>query len=284
MNNCRFYPNIDGKKVEMDFDRFRAWLHDGALERILPEYRLPGASRKAEKDALEAEAEVPPSPSEKPVKTEPVAPEKPVESAPASPSANIEAAVENPSKKPPAAPEKRKSGVGVSIEAKAIEGDLTKGFEGTAEYDAVTIKDQAQKAADLVNNDLERARRIVAGKENLPNDLRAAPLITAMERLARKNGDVELLKDLAESPLTAETSIHAQEMRLLREREPNSPVKLIQELQKTREDALKKRLGKRTVKDTVKDEVKKIQNEIKKTVPKKPEWVEFIKNLQCRVD
>ena len=47
MNNCRFYPNIDGKKVEMDFDRFRAWLHDGALERALPEYRLPVKASKA---------------------------------------------------------------------------------------------------------------------------------------------------------------------------------------------------------------------------------------------
>jgi hypothetical protein len=175
-----------------------------------------------------------------------------------------------------------KSKVGTSIEANAIENDLTKSFEGTAEYTPVTVKEQAEKAANLVNSDLEKARRIISGKEKLPNNLRAAPLISAVEKYAQKTGDAELLKELANSSLTAETSLHAQELRLLRERQPNSPVKLIQEIQKTREAATEKRVRK-TVKDAVKKEVEKIQIEIKKTSPKFKDWREFVDKLECRV-
>lgn len=57
MNNCRFYPLIDGKKEEMDFDRFRAWLHAGGLEKMLPDYRLPGKISRAKETAPAAEEE-----------------------------------------------------------------------------------------------------------------------------------------------------------------------------------------------------------------------------------
>lgn len=176
---------------------------------------------------------------------------------------------------PSGATEPKASKIGISIEAKTVADDLSKGFEGTAEYDPVTVKEQAKRATDLVNNDLEKARNILNGREKLPDGLRAAPLIDAVERYARKTKDVKLLRDIASSHLVSETSIHAQEMRLMAERHPLSPVKLIQEVQKARQGIAKKRYRNQTVTDVV--------NEIKKNVPKqKPrDWVSLVESLKC---
>lgn len=172
------------------------------------------------------------------------------------------------------------SKVGRNIEARTIADDLTKGFNGTAEYDPITVKEQSQKAADLVNNDLERAKRIVGGRESVPSDMRAAPIIDAVERYARTNKDVELLRELAQSPLTSETSRHAQELRLLRERHPNSPVKIIQEVQRAREA----RTQRRGIKPEQAREklMKEIKAEIRKATPKPKVWTEFVESLKCK--
>lgn len=50
--------------------------------------------------------------------------------------------------------EQKPSKVGLSIEAKSIEQKLTDGFGDTAGYDPITIKDQALRAADLMNRDM----------------------------------------------------------------------------------------------------------------------------------
>lgn len=173
------------------------------------------------------------------------------------------------------------SKVGLNIEAQAIADDLTKGFEGSAEYQTINVKDQAKRAADIINNDLESARRMLAGKEILPASLRGASLIAGMERYARQKKDIELLKEIANSPLTAETSVHAQELRMIRERQPNSPVQIIQDIQKARTEAAQKRLGK-TVKEAVKDESQKIKDEVKKVVINKSKWDKFVQEIMCK--
>lgn len=176
-------------------------------------------------------------------------------------------------------PKGKPSRVGLDIEAKTVADDLTKSFEGTAEFSPVSVKEQAEKAVKLISTDLEKARRIIAGHEPVPSDMRAAPIIDAAERYARKTGDVELLKDLANSPLVAETSRHAQELRLLAERHPNSPVKLIREVQQVREARASRRGQKPArVKQEVMDAIKGEMNR----VPRRPrDWASFVDSLKC---
>lgn len=172
----------------------------------------------------------------------------------------------------------KRSKVGIDIEAKAIADDLSKGFEGTAEYDPITFKEQGEKVAGLIADDPERARAIVRGSERLPNDIRGAAFITGMERQARSTNDVELLRDLSKSPLVSETSRHAQELALLRERMPNSPVKLMKDIQAARETAAKRRSKKMTVEQVVQG----IKDEVRRTTAKRPkDWSAFIETLKC---
>lgn len=170
------------------------------------------------------------------------------------------------------------SKVGKSIETGAIEKKLTEGFGGTAGYDRVVVKEQAQNVADLVNSDLNSARAMVRGEIALPEHIRGASLITGMEDYAVKNGDSEILRELAQSPLASETSRSAQELRLLAERSPDSPVAALQDIAKTREAMVSKRYGSLAkAKDTVSAQIKKeiAANRTKET------WSSFIESIQC---
>lgn len=196
------------------------------------------------------------SQSAKPIIGKGVVSEPPVQSAPAEP------------------PKGKPSKVGVDIEARAIADELTKGFEGTAEYDPITFKEQGQKVAELLDSDLAKAKRIMNGAERLPEDMRGSALIKGLERRARASDDIELLRDLAKSPLTSETSRHAQELGLLRDNEPYSPVKLMQEVQRAR--------GKGIKPETNEQVINSIKAEVKKTISKPKDWKSFIDGLICK--
>jgi len=175
---------------------------------------------------------------------------------------------------------KTPSKVARSIEAKAIEEKLTKAFEDKAGFDPVTVKEQARLTDELIKNDLDKAIKILKGEKPVPQKLRAASVITGLENYAIKTGDASLMKDLAESPLVAETSRYAQELRLLAERDPESPVSAIQEVVKVREKRAEKR-SKKTTSKTKKGSTKDLKESIKKSAPSKDAWVEFIKELEC---
>lgn len=156
-----------------------------------------------------------------------------------------------------------KSKVGKSIEAKAIEAKLTKVFEDTAEYDKIKIADQADKATKLVSEDLELAQAIMRGERELPTNLRGVALVSALEDFAIATKDVKLLHDLATSKIVSDTSIHAQEMRLMAERAPESPVMAMQRIAKEREDAAFKQLA-RQLEQEANAHYRKIQKQIEK--------------------
>lgn len=170
------------------------------------------------------------------------------------------------------------SKVGKSIEAKTIERGLANSFSDTAQYDPITIKDQARRASEIMQTDIEQAKRIVLGEEPLPDGMRAGTMIVAMENYAMENNDPFLLLSIANSPLTAETSIHAQELRLLAERDPDSAVALIQKVKKIKQAAAEKRNV------TKSDVVSEIRQKVKKeraASSTKETWASFIDTITC---
>lgn len=174
-------------------------------------------------------------------------------------------------------PEQGKSKVGSSVETKAIEKGLAESFGDTAGYDKITIKDQAERASKAME-DIENATKMVKGEISIEPGLRPEALIKAMEDHAEKTGDVNLLRDIAQSPLVSETSVHAQAMRLLAERNPDSVVTKLREIKQARETQFEKKTGKKVAK-AVKDEVKEIKNSIPKI--KKQTWSEFVDTVKC---
>ena len=174
-------------------------------------------------------------------------------------------------------PEIKTSGIAKSIEAKAVEAKLTKGFENLAGYEKINIKDQAQRAADLINTDIENARKVIRGEQPLPEGLKGTSLITAMEEHIKKSKDMNMAYELANSPLVSETSVAAQEMRLAAERVPDSAAAKIIEIKKAREaqinDLPKK---KNATSKTLKNETSKVN------LPKEQlSWDKFLSEITC---
>lgn len=170
------------------------------------------------------------------------------------------------------------SKIGKSIEVKAVEANLTRGFDGTAGYDPITIKDQAERATKLVNESTTQARAIIRGEAPLPEGLKGTALITAMEQHLVEHPNADLAYDLANSPHVSGTSAAAQEMRLMAERVPDSITAKYKEIKAAREAALEKRGG---AKKAVKQITDEIQREIKRNVSKRPSWEDFVKEVQC---
>ena len=173
------------------------------------------------------------------------------------------------------------SKVAQDIQSKALENKLTEDLGGLAQYTPTTIKEQVAKVTDLITNEPDRFRSVIRGEEPLPNGILGGTIIKAAEDKAMLEGDVELIRDIANSPLTSETSIHAQEMRMLAERNPDSPVTAIKEITKARETMAQKRLKTKETKKLHKTEVGKIKEEIKKLTPTKEDWASFVKSIQC---
>lgn len=172
-----------------------------------------------------------------------------------------------------AEPKVKASKVAVSIEQK-----LGQQLENIAGFESINVKEQAKKASELVTRDLNKTRDIIAGKKQLPSDVRGSAFIKAVEEYAQQTGDISLLRSLAISPLVAETSIHAQELRLLAERDENSVLTKIQDLANERAKIFEKK-SKIKADKAINEEVKKIKEEVKKA--KTYDWQNFLKSIEC---
>uniref|UniRef100_A0A6H1ZEF0 Uncharacterized protein n=1 Tax=viral metagenome TaxID=1070528 RepID=A0A6H1ZEF0_9ZZZZ len=174
-------------------------------------------------------------------------------------------------------PETKPSGLAKSIEQKAIEANLTKGFKDLAEYTPSTIKEQAKLVSDLINSDIEKARKIVKGEESLPEKIRGSSLILGIENYLKKNPNADLAYELANSPLVSEVSKAGSELGLMQDRIPDSYTAKLQEVRKARE----LKIGDITKKKS--ESIKKIKESTEKINLSKEEtsWDNFLKKITC---
>lgn len=185
--------------------------------------------------------------------------------------------------KPVGTGETVRSRLAANVEANAIEKKLTNSLGNTPEYSQVSMKDQALRAADLIAGDPARAMRIALGKEMPPEGLLPEAVFTAVEDRAVKAGDVATLRRLAqESSLSTEATAMGQRIRALGERDQDSPVTLIQDVNKARTEAFEKKSG-TTIKKATRDTVGEIKKEIKKNTSKRESWEDFMTNLTCNI-
>lgn len=169
------------------------------------------------------------------------------------------------------------------VRRNAIKNKLTYGFDKTfldlPEYDRVNVKDQASKATELLFNDPDRAFRIAMGQENPPGDILPESVFVAVEKYAIETRNVDVMRELAtRSELTQQATGMGQRIRLLAERDTDSPVKAIRDVQDARRKAVEAKS-----KTTVKKATQKVVKEIKKSIkaPDKHDWGEFIKSIEC---
>jgi len=185
---------------------------------------------------------------------------------------------------PPITGKGKVSKIAKDIEIKAIEAGLTKGFGHLAEFTPITIKDQVQRAANLMTN-IDEARSVIRGEKPLPEGLNSVALIKAMDIYARNTKNGELASELANSPLVSGTSAAAQTLRMAAEIDPLSPVKAITDVNKVLDEAAKKRLPGGILNKAKVDTTNKIKDGVKGEVKKvntTQSWKTFIESIRCQ--
>lgn len=164
-----------------------------------------------------------------------------------------------------------------TLEKAAVEKKLTDSLGELPTHERMSMADQAARALDFIEKNPEQAMKVIRG-EAVPDGVLPEALYTAMEIKAIKNGDVAMLKELSNStiPTTA-----GQAMKALDSADPNSPVKIMRDIQQAREAKIEKRTGKKKP-QAVKEVVDEIKREVQKSVSKRPSWEEFLKEIQCK--
>ena len=132
--------------------------------------------------------------------------------------------------------------------------------------------EQIKNATKYVLDKPEEALAVLRGEKEAPKGLLKNSIYVAMENQAV--GDVELARKLASLSATRA----GQELSILTELNPNSPVKAIRDVINIREQTFKERINK-PMNQVIKDEATKIKARVK--APDKYDWNNFIKSIQC---
>lgn len=159
------------------------------------------------------------------------------------------------------------------LEARVTES-LTKApddVKNLSTYKQMTKKEQIAQASKYVSENPDEALAVLRGEKEAPKGLLNNSIYVAMQNAAE--GDVELARRLASLSSTRA----GQEISILTEIDPNSPVKLMRDIVKIREEAFKRRYGGKSAGEVSEKVVKDIKSKVK--VVDKYDWENFIRNL-----
>jgi hypothetical protein len=164
-----------------------------------------------------------------------------------------------------------------TLEQAAIEKKLTETLGELPSHARMDMADQASLAADFIQKSPDEALRAARGDQTPPPGILPEALYTALEIKAIKEGNVELLRDLATSKVP---TFAGQSLKALDSADPYSPVKIMRDLREARETALERRTGKK-IDEHTKRVVSEIKREVMKSSSKRPTWEQFVKEIQC---
>jgi len=149
----------------------------------------------------------------------------------------------------------------------------TKEALGQTKITGMTNKDQIRKASEYVINNTEEAMAVIKGEKPTPKGLLDNAIFVALHNLAKD--DTGLARRIA----SLKSTRFGQEIEILKEIDPNSPVKIMSDLVRVREEAFKRRYKGKTPVDMQKRVVADIQKGVK--VADKYDWNKFVESIKC---
>lgn len=164
-----------------------------------------------------------------------------------------------------------------------IANQIGQQFGDLPQYKTMNMADQASQALKLMEDDPIGAKAVAMGEKSAPGDLREGSVFTAVKAKALADGDTQTLIDLSHSKLATEASELGQRIKAYDSgaNAGEDPVKILSDIQKTREDTFQK-VNKKSSADVKAKDVNDIDQEVKKNTPKKADWKDFISSLQCK--
>ncbi|MCR4324146.1 MAG: RelA/SpoT domain-containing protein [Candidatus Curtissbacteria bacterium] len=144
---------------------------------------------------------------------------------------------------------------------------------GLSTYKEMSKKENIAKASDYVSKNPNEALAVLAGEKEAPKGILRNSIYVAMQNLAE--GDVALARRLA----SLQSTRLGQELSILTEIDPDSPVKLMSDIVKVREEAFKRRYSGKTPTEMSNKVVADIQKRVK--TPDKYDWGKFVESIKC---
>lgn len=184
------------------------------------------------------------------------------------------AASNTPSRLPSFAPDEARS-----LEQAQIASRLTDIFGNLPQYKTMDVADQGARATKIFEEDPETAKQIAYGAKAAPKGLTPEAVFVVVEQDAIERGDTQTLKELANSRLTTEATTMGQRIRMLGERNPETPTDAIRAIQEARVEKAKKQIDTEVEKarPTVDEYIKKAKKESSSKIT----LDEFISSIQC---
>lgn len=149
--------------------------------------------------------------------------------------------------------------------------------EQLAKFDSITKKATIDKVSGIMADPVSAKAQLFNEHSKLTGPEKQV-LFNAVKNSATKNGDYQTLIDLANHPIATERSQAAQTLGSSGfNNGGEDPVKTIQDIQKSRQNNFEKK-----TKKTVKEVSNSLDEEIKKSKPKKEDWKSFIQSIKCK--
>lgn len=171
--------------------------------------------------------------------------------------------------------DKKISGAALATEARAIESGLQSSLGDLPTFDSVVFKDQAPAIAELFLKDPERAQAIGLGERAAPKDMIPELVQAELERRARLEGDWDLVRKIANSKLTRESTTLAQRLRARGENGGTTPSAVIRAVQEAKQAATKKR-------GQFEKAIKRVVDQMKDITPDKKTWRDHLEDIRCK--
>lgn len=154
--------------------------------------------------------------------------------------------------------------------------------EDLSKYTPTTKEKVGEKIASVMD-DWENAKKIALTNEDLPEGIPATAFFESVVAKAEKEGDIQLMRELASSPMASKSSEAGQQLGATGWfKENQSVVSKIKEVSEARVTAAEKRLKSGSVAKTqakAHAQYKEIRNKIIKT---KQTWNDFIEEIKCK--
>jgi len=144
---------------------------------------------------------------------------------------------------------------------------------GLSTYNQMNRKENIASAAEYAVNNPEDALKVLKGEIDAPPGIARNSIYVAMVQLAKD--DVTLATKLASLSSTR----MGQEISILAELDPNSPVKIMHDIYKIKEEAFKKRHGGKSVQEVVDKTIERSKGDFKP--PKLSDWNSILKMVRC---
>ena len=143
------------------------------------------------------------------------------------------------------------------------------------EFRSISRESQIRQASKFVEKDIDRALRVLKGQEEAPKGLLHTSIARALFEQAKLKKDLNLAIDLT----TFRATRQGQELQMLVGLNKDNPAVILNRITQARVKALTKGdKGKLKVSNTDRASLKK---SIKEAQPKKDEWLDFIKEIEC---